>query len=137
MVPGGTEPDTVLTRTGRLPPGTFVRQMMYLDTVTYLPNDILVKLDRASMATARNAGAASRPCAVQVRVAASVATAIGTGRGGSGKVSCGACLIATCPGISHAAEARVADPGRCVAAGAAQGLGRELLSEDSVRRFGS
>ena len=28
----------------------FERQAMYLDTITYLPNDILVKLDRASMA---------------------------------------------------------------------------------------
>ena len=28
----------------------FERQAMYLDTITYLPNDILVKLDRATMA---------------------------------------------------------------------------------------
>jgi asparagine synthase (glutamine-hydrolysing) len=32
----------------RLP--EFERQAMYLDTITYLPNDILVKLDRATMA---------------------------------------------------------------------------------------
>jgi asparagine synthase (glutamine-hydrolysing) len=30
--------------------GNFEQQAMYLDTITYLPNDILVKLDRATMA---------------------------------------------------------------------------------------
>src|SRR5438874_803071 len=29
----------------------YVEQMMYLDSVTYLPDDILVKLDRVTMAT--------------------------------------------------------------------------------------
>ncbi|HZB84866.1 MAG TPA: asparagine synthase (glutamine-hydrolyzing) [Rubrobacteraceae bacterium] len=50
MVVGGSEPPTVLTDPGRwadLP--DFTQRMMYLDTVTYLPDDILVKVDRASM----------------------------------------------------------------------------------------
>ncbi len=50
MVAGGSEPPTTLTDPGRwadLP--EFIHRMMYLDTVTYLPDDILVKVDRASM----------------------------------------------------------------------------------------
>lgn len=51
MVIGGTEPPTVLTDR-RLWPAVsdFREQMMYLDTKTYLPDDILTKVDRASMA---------------------------------------------------------------------------------------
>ena len=50
IVAGGSEPYTALTDSGRwadLP--YFIEQMMYLDLVTYLPADILVKVDRASM----------------------------------------------------------------------------------------
>ena len=50
IVVGGSEPPTTLTDPGRwaeLP--DFTQRMMYLDTVTYLPDDILVKVDRASM----------------------------------------------------------------------------------------
>jgi asparagine synthase (glutamine-hydrolysing) len=56
VVVGGHEPTTVMTdpaqRLGR--PGVMDR-MMYLDTVTYLPDDILVKVDRASMAVSLEA----------------------------------------------------------------------------------
>lgn len=46
-----TEPDTVLTTPDVwLRTESLVEQMMYLDTVSYLPDDILVKVDRASMA---------------------------------------------------------------------------------------
>lgn len=48
VVPGGEEPPTLITT-----PSTVlgqVQEMMYLDGVTYLPDDILVKLDRATMA---------------------------------------------------------------------------------------
>src|ERR1019366_1700078 len=50
VVPGAREPLTLLTNgdLARLP--TAAEQMMYLDSVTYLPDDILVKLDRATMA---------------------------------------------------------------------------------------
>ena len=50
MLSGITEPPTLLTShdLSRFPSAT--EQMMYLDTVTYLPDDILTKLDRATMA---------------------------------------------------------------------------------------
>lgn len=50
IVKGGTEPATVLTEFSRwadVPDLT--HQMMYLDTVTYLADDILTKVDRAAM----------------------------------------------------------------------------------------
>jgi asparagine synthase (glutamine-hydrolysing) len=51
LVIDGREPSTVLTTPGALPGGMdFAHSMMYCDAVTYLPDDILVKVDRASMA---------------------------------------------------------------------------------------
>jgi len=50
VVVDGREPATLLSGAasdGALP--GLVQQMLYLDTVTYLPDDILVKVDRASM----------------------------------------------------------------------------------------
>jgi asparagine synthase (glutamine-hydrolysing) len=50
IVVGGWEPPTLLSSPPRWPALTYpVELMMYLDTVTYLPDDILVKVDRASM----------------------------------------------------------------------------------------
>src|SRR6185295_16998884 len=52
VVIGGSEPRTVLTAKSHwatLP--DLAQRMMYLDTITYLPDDILVKVDRASMGT--------------------------------------------------------------------------------------
>jgi len=51
LVLGAEEPATVLSDPGRQPslPG-FLERMMCLDAVTYLPDDILVKVDRAAMA---------------------------------------------------------------------------------------
>ena len=49
-VPGAHEPPTAFTDPSRWVPFDAMRQMMYLDQITYLPDDILVKLDRASMA---------------------------------------------------------------------------------------
>ena len=52
LVPGSREPRTVLTDPLRHPvTPTFVESMMALDSVTYLPDDILAKVDRAGMAT--------------------------------------------------------------------------------------
>lgn len=52
LVPGAREPATLLTATDPDWPadGDFRDRMMYLDMRTYLPDDILVKVDRASMA---------------------------------------------------------------------------------------
>jgi asparagine synthase (glutamine-hydrolysing) len=51
LVVDGHEPPTILTEPGRTPLGAdFSSEMMYLDAATYLPDDILVKVDRASMA---------------------------------------------------------------------------------------
>lgn len=52
LVKGGFQPDTLLSSASRDPPADvgFIERMMLLDTLTYLPEDILVKVDRASMA---------------------------------------------------------------------------------------
>ena len=48
---GGQEAETLLSRPQDWPAlGNFREKMMYLDTITYLPGDILTKVDRASMA---------------------------------------------------------------------------------------
>ncbi len=50
IVVGGVEPVTAVSERqnwARLP--DFTQRMMYLDAITYLPDDILVKVDRASM----------------------------------------------------------------------------------------
>ncbi|NMT65230.1 asparagine synthase (glutamine-hydrolyzing) [Marinobacter orientalis] len=56
LVLGAKEPDTLLSQPELLPqlPGLRER-MMYLDMMTYLPGDILTKVDRASMAVSLEA----------------------------------------------------------------------------------
>ena len=50
IVPGSHEPPTLLTDPAhRADLPDFEHRMMYLDTVTYLPDDILTKVDRAAM----------------------------------------------------------------------------------------
>lgn len=50
LVRGGHEPSTLLTNLAhRADLPDFEHRMMYLDTVTYLPDDILTKVDRAAM----------------------------------------------------------------------------------------
>ncbi len=52
LVPGAVEPPTLLGDPSRWPTlDDAVERMMYLDTMTYLPDDILTKVDRATMAS--------------------------------------------------------------------------------------
>jgi asparagine synthase (glutamine-hydrolysing) len=56
VVLGAQEPETLITRADawpRLP--EFAQQMMFLDCATYLPDDILAKVDRATMAVSLEA----------------------------------------------------------------------------------
>jgi asparagine synthase (glutamine-hydrolysing) len=56
LVRGAIEPVTLLTDPARWLPGAdFREQMMYLDAGSYLPDDVLVKVDRASMAVSLEA----------------------------------------------------------------------------------
>ncbi len=50
LVVGGAEPPTPLSERSQWPAfNDFLLRMMYLDLITYLPDDILVKVDRAAM----------------------------------------------------------------------------------------
>ena len=56
LVLGATEPKTLFNYPEQLPKlRDFREQMMYLDSLTYLPDDILTKVDRASMAVSLEA----------------------------------------------------------------------------------
>lgn len=56
VVPGAREPATLTHRPDRWPAlGSLAEQMMVVDALTYLPDDVLVKVDRASMAVSLEA----------------------------------------------------------------------------------
>lgn len=50
LIMGGNEPDTVITKRSSWPEiSDLISRIMFLDMVSFLPDDILVKVDRASM----------------------------------------------------------------------------------------
>ena len=50
VVPGAIEPPTAMTQPALWPAlPSFVERMMFIDQIAYLPDDILVKVDRAAM----------------------------------------------------------------------------------------
>jgi asparagine synthase (glutamine-hydrolysing) len=56
IVHGATEPQALLSQPDLWPPlDDFRETMMYLDTLTYLPGDVLTKVDRATMAVSLEA----------------------------------------------------------------------------------
>ncbi|WP_456384906.1 asparagine synthase (glutamine-hydrolyzing) [Desulfolithobacter sp.] len=56
LVMGGSEPSTVFDISEKRPDLPDLREyMMYMDAITYLPDDILVKVDRATMAVSLEA----------------------------------------------------------------------------------
>lgn len=58
LVVAACEPTTIVTNPSRWADlSDFTQRMMFLDTVTYLPDDILVKVDRASMGVSLEARA--------------------------------------------------------------------------------
>ena len=80
---GGTEPPTLLTRPDADLAGLSdpVERMMALDLVSYLPDDILVKVDRAAMGVSpRDARAVPRPPRRRVRLALPMASRSATAR---------------------------------------------------------
>ncbi len=57
VVPGSNLPAALIDDPASAQLQSFVHQMMYIDTISYLPDDILVKVDRASMAVSLEARA--------------------------------------------------------------------------------
>jgi asparagine synthase (glutamine-hydrolysing) len=55
IVVGAVEPERRATTPNLPPEWSFTERMLYLDLITYLPDDILTKVDRASMAVSLEA----------------------------------------------------------------------------------
>ena len=71
LVVDAHEPQTAFTDPAQRPQLTeYAERMMYFDALTYLPENILTKVDRASMAVSLEARALPRPSRRGIRVAA-------------------------------------------------------------------